>query len=106
MSICGGLVPLSDTRCTTHLFRPPADPTLFISILGHLGKKETVEKVNFALALFRRSFHEQCAVKVDDFVVEPLSRSQQLKLLQADFLSVALGLESGVLELGGYLEER
>lgn len=88
----------------THLFRPPADSTLFISIFRHLGEEETVEEVNFALSLFRCSFHEQCAVKVDDFVIEPLFRTQQLELLRADFFPVALGLKSGVFELSRHLK--
>lgn len=79
-----------------HLFRPSSDPTLLIAIFRHLGKEETVEKVDFALSLFCCSFHQQRAIEVDDLVVEPLFWTQQLKLFQPDFFPITLGLESGV----------
>jgi hypothetical protein len=58
----------------TDLFRPPADLALFISVFQYLGKEETVEKVYLALSLLLCPLHKHRAVKVDDFVIKPLTR--------------------------------
>jgi hypothetical protein len=83
----------------TDLFRPPADLALFISVFQYLGKEETVEKVYLALSLLLCPLHEHGAIKVDDFVVEPLTRCQQKQLLLRDFIPVAIRAEMWILDL-------